>query len=163
MRGPRRTTNDYSSISHGERAHPKQFWRRRPLRDVPRWRRAVAALIAPSASAHTRRAIASALGRIALLLDGRRLDDASLAADLGHIQRNDRTAATAAVVVAAVRHVARAADAVPPAGPLTRQALEGFRPHRGRLRARPERSGPATSPPTSATTCSLQPLREVAG
>ena len=42
-------------------------------------------LIARSASAHTRRVYASALGQLAAWLDSRRLDDASLAAYLGYL------------------------------------------------------------------------------
>ena len=88
---------------------------------------AAAELIARSASAHTRRVYASALGQLAAWLDGRRLDDASLAAYLGYLHQAGRAPATAALAVAAVRRAARAAGEEPPAGPLTRQALEGFR------------------------------------
>ena len=84
-------------------------------------------LIARSASAHTRRVYASALGRIALWLDGQPLDDASLAAYLGHLHRIGRAPATAALAVAAVRRATRDAGEESPAGSLTRQALEGFR------------------------------------
>ena len=48
---------------------------------------AAAELIARSASAHTRRVYASALGQLAAWLDGRRLDDASLAAYLGYLHQ----------------------------------------------------------------------------
>ena len=88
---------------------------------------AAAELIARSASAHTRRVYASALGQLAAWLDGRRLDDASLAAYLGYLHQAGRAPATAALAVAAVRRAARDAGEEPPAGPLTRQALEGFR------------------------------------
>ena len=88
---------------------------------------AAAELVARSASAHTRRVYASALGHLAAWLDGRRLDDASLAASLGHRHQTGRAPSTAALVVAAVRRAARDAGEGPPAGPLTRQALEGFR------------------------------------
>ena len=84
-------------------------------------------LIARSASAHTRRVYASALGQLAAWLAGRRLDDASLAAYLGYLHQAGRAPATAALAVAAVRRAARDAGEEPPAGPLTRQALEGFR------------------------------------
>ena len=80
-----------------------------------------------SASAHTRRVYASALGLLAAWLDGRRLDDASLAAYLGYLHQAGRAPATAALAVAAVRRAARDAGEEPPAGPLTRQGLEGFR------------------------------------
>ena len=83
---------------------------------------AAAELIARSASAHTRRVYASALGQLAAWLDGRRLDDASLAAYLGYLHQAGRAPATAALAVAA-----RDAGAEPPAGPLTSQALDGFR------------------------------------
>ena len=88
---------------------------------------AAAELIARSASAHTRRVYASALGLLAAWLDGRRLDDASLAAYLGYLHQAGRAPATAALAVAAVRRAARDAGEEPPAGPLTRQGLEGFR------------------------------------
>ena len=88
---------------------------------------AKAELIAPSASAHTRRAYASALGQLAGWLDGRRVEDASLAAYLGHLHQTGRSAATASLVVSAVRRAARDVGEEPPAGPLTRQALERFR------------------------------------
>ena len=103
---------------------------------------AAAELIARSASRHTRRVYASALGQLAGWLDGRRLEDASLAAYLGHLHETGRSAATAALVVAAVRRAARDVGEEPPDGPLTRQALEGFRlaavadarAHRGQAR-----------------------------
>ena len=88
---------------------------------------AAVGLIERSSSAHTRRVYASALGQLAGWLDGRRLEDTSLAAYLGHLHQTGRAAATAAVVVAAVRRAARDVGEEPPAGPLTRQALEGFR------------------------------------
>ena len=88
---------------------------------------AAAELIARSASPHTRRVYASALGQLAAWLDGRRLDDASLAAYLGHLHQTGRAPSTGALVVAAVRRAARDAGEGPPTGPLTRQALEGFR------------------------------------
>ena len=77
---------------------------------------AAAELIARSASAHTRRVYASALGQLAAWLDGRRLDDAGLAAYLGYRarstsspHRNSRrreNAATAAAgtIATATRH-----------------------------------------------------------
>ena len=88
---------------------------------------AAAELIARSVSAHTRRVYASALGELAGWLDGQRLEDASLAAYLGHLHQTRRAAATAALVVAAVRRAARDIGEEPPVGPLTRQALAGFR------------------------------------
>ena len=77
---------------------------------------AAAELIARSASAHTRRVYASALGQLAAWLAGRRLDDAGLAAHLGcrarstsPPHRNSRrreNAATAAAgtIATATRH-----------------------------------------------------------
>ena len=88
---------------------------------------AAAELIARSASAHTRRVYASALGQLAAWLDRRRLDDASLAAYLGYLHQAGRAPATAALAVAAGWRAARAAGEQPPAGPLTGQAGEGFR------------------------------------
>ena len=88
---------------------------------------AAAEFIARSASVHTHRVYASALGQLAGWLDGRRLEDASLAAYLEHLHQTGEAAATAAVVVAAVRRAAHDVGEEPPAGPLTRQAVEGFR------------------------------------
>ena len=115
---------------------------------------AAAELIARSASAHTRRVYASALGQLAAWLDGRRLDDASLAAYLGYLHQAGRAPATAALAVAAVRRATRAAGEEPPDGPLTRQALEDFR--RSAAADAPARRGQArgASPPRSAPPCS---------
>ena len=100
-----------------------------------------AELTAQPASAHTRRVYASALGRITAWLDGRPLDDANLAAYLGHLHQAGRAAATAALAVAAVRRAARDAGENTQDGPLTRQALDHFRrdgndnaPARGQVR-----------------------------
>ena len=55
-------------------------------------------------------------------LEGRPLDDASLAAYLGHLHEAGREPATAAMVVAAVKRSARDAGTAVPIGPLTRRA-----------------------------------------
>ena len=101
------------------------------MQDVPARRGASGALSAThragtEAAAELIARFASALGQLVAWLDGRRLDDASLAAYLGYLHQAGRAPATAALAVAAVRRGARDAGEEPPAGPLTRQALEGF-------------------------------------
>ena len=88
---------------------------------------ATAKLIGQASSAHTRAAYAGALQRLGAWLDGRRLDDQTLAAYLRTLQRAGRAPATAALVVSAVRRAARGAGERAPDGPLTQQALEDFR------------------------------------
>ena len=97
---------------------------------------AAAELIARSASAHTRRVYASALGQLAAWLDGRRLDDASLAAYLGYLHQAGRAPATAALAVAAVRRAARDAGEEPPAAVPLVDDIAGFsdRPSEPNLR-----------------------------
>ena len=87
---------------------------------------AAAGLIERAASANTRRTYATALRQLTAWLGGRPLDDRSLAAYVGHLHQTARAPATAAMAVAAVKRTARDAREEPPAGPLTRQALEGF-------------------------------------
>ena len=76
---------------------------------------------------HPRRAYAMARRQLDAWLEGRPLDDASLAAYLGHLHEAGRAPATAAMVVATVKRSARDASTAVPIGPLTRRALEGFR------------------------------------
>ena len=88
---------------------------------------AATGLIEEAVSPNTRDAYAGALRRLSAWLDGRPLDDRSLAAYLGSLHKTGRTPATAALVVAAVRRAAHDANENAPDGPLTRQTLEGFR------------------------------------
>ena len=88
---------------------------------------AATGLIEQAVSPNTRDAYAGALRRLSAWLDGRPLDDRSLAAYLGSLHKTGRTPATAALVVAAVRRAAHDANENAPDGPLTRQTLEGFR------------------------------------
>ena len=88
---------------------------------------AATGLIEQAVSPNTRDAYAGALRRLSAWLDGRPLDDRSLAAYLGSLHKTGRTPATAALVVAGVRRAAHDANENAPDGPLTRQTLEGFR------------------------------------
>ena len=89
----------------------------------------------------TRRAYATARRQLAAWLDGRSLDDAVLAAYVGHLQQTGRAPATADQVVAAVKRAARDVGEEPMAGPLTRRALSHFR--RAEAADAPARRGPA--------------------
>ena len=85
-------------------------------------------------------------------LEGRPLDDASLAAYLGHLHEAGRGPATAAMVVATVKRSARDVGTAVPIGPLTRHALL--------RRGPPGRPGSVVlSGNTSAPTSRLQRLR----
>ena len=81
----------------------------------------------PDAAANTRRAYATAHRQLAAWLNSRPLDDAGLAAYIGHLRATGRAKATATMAVTAARRAARDAGQQPPDGPLTRQALEDFR------------------------------------
>ena len=81
----------------------------------------------PDASTNTRRAYATAHRQLAAWLNSRPLDDAGLAAYIGHLRATGRAKATAMMAVTAARRAARDAGQQPPGGPLTRQALEDFR------------------------------------
>ena len=97
---------------------------------------AAAELIARSASAHTRRVYASALGQLASWLDGRRLDDASLAAYLGHLHQAGRAPAPSRRRDRSPARLSRASAARRPPTPP------------------PDVVRPAASPPRSAPPCS---------
>ena len=99
------------------------------------------------------------VARLEAWLDGRPLDDRTLAAYLDSLREAGRAQATAAIVVAAVRHAARDAGRSQPDGPLTRQAIESFRRSRRSRRslsppqpraASPLKSATASSPPVAA-------------
>ena len=88
---------------------------------------ATVGLLERATSPHTRRAYAMARRQLDAWLEGRPLDDSSLAAYLGHLHEAGRAPASAAMVVATVKRSARDAGTAVPIGPLTRRALEGFR------------------------------------
>ena len=75
-------------------------------------------LLERATSPHTRRAYAMARRQLDAWLEGRPLDDASLAAYLGHLHDAGRSPATAAMVVAAVKRAARDASTAVPIGRL---------------------------------------------
>ena len=96
--------------------------------DVPRSGvEATVGLLERATSPHTRRAYAMARRQLDAWLEGRPLDDASLAAYLGHLHEAGRAPASAAMVVATVKRSAREAGTAVPIGALTRRAHEGFR------------------------------------
>ena len=84
-------------------------------------------LINGSLSENTRRVYVSQLRKLDAWLDGRELNDASLAEYVGWLYDKGVAVATPVQAVAACRYVARAAGAEDPCGALTRQALSGFR------------------------------------
>ena len=84
-------------------------------------------LVEASISANTRRTYAGALGRLDAWLDGRQLEDASLAAYLAVLHDAGRAAASASVTVAAARFRAKLASQPSPAGELTTRLLAGYR------------------------------------
>ena len=97
-------------------------------------------LVRASVSPNTRRAYAGALRRLDAWLEGRRLDDAALAAYLGALHDAGRAPASAALVVAAASFRARIAGTTPPAQATTARVLAGYRrttAERGRGQARP--------------------------
>ena len=93
-----------------------------------------------SISPNTRRAYSGALRRLDAWLDGRPLEDATLAAYLGELHDQGRAPASAATAVAAACFRARLADDPTPAGKRTARVLAGYRRtagSRGRGPARP--------------------------
>ena len=93
-----------------------------------------------SISPNTRRAYSGALRRLDAWLDGRPLEDATLAAYLGELHDQGRALASAATAVAAACFRARLADDPTPAGKRTARVLAGYRRtagSRGRGPARP--------------------------
>ena len=87
-----------------------------------------------------RRAYAGALRRLAAWLDGRRLEDAALAAYLAELHDQGRASASASTTVAAACFRARLAGEPSPAGERTARVLAGYRRtagDRGRGQARP--------------------------
>ena len=88
---------------------------------------ATARLLRKSSSPNTRRAYASRLRRLDVWLDGRALDDATLAEYVGWLHQTGFAAATASQALAACKHQARMSGDSNPAGPLTERAMAGFR------------------------------------
>ena len=83
-------------------------------------------LVNASLSDNTRRAYAGALGQLDARLDGRRLDDAVLAAYLAELHDAGRSASSAAMAVAAARFRAKLAGQKDPAGAWTARVLAGY-------------------------------------
>ena len=105
-------------------------------RPTPTARRLAAASISPN----TRRAYSGALRRLDAWLDGRPLEDATLAAYLAELHDQGRAPASASTTVAAACFRARLARAPSPAGERTARVLAGYRRtagDRGRGQTRP--------------------------
>ena len=92
-------------------------------RPPPTARRLAAASLAPN----TRRAYSGALRRLDAWLDGRPLEDASLAAYLAELHDQGRAPASASTAVAAACFRARLAHEPSPAGERTARVLAGYR------------------------------------
>ena len=105
-------------------------------RPTPSARRLAEASISPN----TRRAYSGALRRLDAWLDGRPLEDATLATYLAELHDQGRAPASAATAVAAACFRARLAGEAGPAGERTARVLAGYRRtagDRGRGQARP--------------------------
>lgn len=87
---------------------------------------------AGNVSPSSRATYAGVLRQLAAWLDGRPLDDASLAAYLTHLRDAGRAPSTVALTVTAVRHELREAGRRDLTGELTRRALARFRRKTGR-------------------------------
>ena len=85
------------------------------------------ALAEASLSAETRRVYAGALDRLDAYLADAALGDRALAGYLGHLFEHGRSAASAGLVVAAVKLRARLMGQVSPVGVATERVLAGFR------------------------------------
>ena len=107
----------------------------------PPWPRSTARRLAEaSISPNTRRAYSGVIRRLDAWLDGRRLDDAILAAYLAELHDQGRAPASASTAVAAACFRARLAGEPGPAGERTARVLAGYRRtagERGRWQARP--------------------------
>ena len=84
-------------------------------------------LVEASVSPNTRRAYAGALRQLDAWLDGRRLEDAALAAYLAELHDQGRAPSSAAMAVAAARFRAKLAGESSPAGEATARVLAGYR------------------------------------
>ena len=92
-------------------------------RPTPTARRLAEASLSPN----TRRAYSGALRRLDAWLDGRRLEDATLAAYLAELHDLGRAPASASTAVAAACFRARLAHEPSPAGERTARVLAGYR------------------------------------
>ena len=108
-------------------------------------------LVEASVSENTRRAYAGSLRRLDAWLDGRELDDVTLAAYLAELHDAGRASSSASMAVAAACFRAKLAGQPTPAGVRTARVLAGYRQtaaDRGRGQARPwSRTWPPCSPP----------------
>ena len=104
-------------------------------------------------AANTRRAYASALRKLDTALQGQELTDRTLAAYVGFIAREGLTPASAAMVLAAVKHRAESLGLQSPAGKLTQDALGGFRRQAAR---RPAPRGQAQAVTVADATAMLE-------
>ena len=127
-------------------------------------------LVEASVSPNTRRAYAGALRRLDAWLDGRELDDASLAAYLAELHDAGRASSSASMAVAAACFRARLAGEPIPAGERTGRVLAGYRRtagDRGRGPARPfgvsDPSGCAGHVPSAAAARSRRLDAVIAG
>ena len=105
-------------------------------RPTPTARRLVEASVSPN----TRRAYAGALRRLDAWLDGRELDDVTLAAYLAELHDDGRASSSAAMAVAAACFRAKLAGEPIPASERTARVLAGYQrtaSDRGRGQARP--------------------------
>ena len=105
-------------------------------RQTPTARRLAEASLSPN----TRRAYSGALRRLVVWLDGRRLEDATLAAYLAELHDQGRASASASTTVAAACFRVRLAGEPSPAGERTARVLAGYRRtagDRGRGQTRP--------------------------
>ena len=97
-------------------------------------------LAGASLSENTRRAYAGALRRLDRWLDGRRLDDAALAAYLASLYETGRSPAVAGMAAAALRFQMKLTAKPSPVGPATERVLAGFR-RKGAGRGRGQGAG----------------------
>ena len=115
-----------------------------------------------SISPNTRRAYSGALRRLDAWLDGRPLEDATLAAYLGELHDQGRAPASAATAVAAACFRARLADDPTPAGKRTARVLAGYRRTAGSRGGGPARPFGAADLAAVLVTC-RQPRRRGRG
>ena len=92
-------------------------------RPTPTARRLVEASVSPN----TRRAYAGVLRRLDAWLDGRELDDVTLAAYLAELHDAGRASSSASMAVAAACFRAKLAGRLSPAGERTARVLAGYR------------------------------------
>ena len=123
-------------------------------RPTPTARRLAEASLSPN----TRRAYTGALRRLAAWLDGRWLEDATLAAYLAEIHDQGRASASASTTVAAACFRARIAGEASPAGERTARVLAGYRRTAGE-RPRPTGRSSTRSPAPVTGTASTPDRR----